>query len=234
MRNFHDIIALAAERHGGIEALEAALRDTPVLSPAEIAATPDDRILAAMTRRVFYAGFSSKVIDAKWDAFEAAFDRFDPGSCAAIAEEGFDAILRNKDIVRNGAKIASVRLNAAYVVDLAMQHGSAARFFADWPDDTYVALLETLKQRGNRLGGETGMRFLRDIRKAAVIPTRDVVAALVREGIPTGPPGGKRDFQAIQDACNTWSRECGRNLTEISRILAMSIGDIGTAHRRGH
>ena len=35
-----------------------------------------------MTRRIFYAGFSSKVIDDKWGAFEAAFDRFDPRACA--------------------------------------------------------------------------------------------------------------------------------------------------------
>lgn len=46
------------------------------------AAPPDDRILAGMTRRIFYAGFSSKVIDGRWPGFEAAFDGFDPPACA--------------------------------------------------------------------------------------------------------------------------------------------------------
>ena len=32
-----------------------------------------------------------------------------------------------------------------------------------------------------------------------------------------------RDLAVIQDACNRWSAESGRDLTEISRILAMSV-----------
>ena len=84
-----------------------------------------------------------------------------------------------------------------------------------------------LKKRGNRLGGDTGMRFLRAIGKPAFIPTGDVVAALIREGVLTKAPGGKGDFKTMQQAFNRWSAETGRDLTEISRILAMSIGDVG-------
>jgi hypothetical protein len=39
----------------------------------------------------------------------------------------------------------------------------------------------------------------------------------------TKPPGGKRDMRTIQDTFNAWSAESGRDLTEISRILAMSV-----------
>jgi hypothetical protein len=42
------------------------------------------------------------------------------------------------------------------------------------------------------------------------------------------PPGGKRDLAAIQAAFNQWSGESGRDLTAISRVLAMSID--GGAH----
>ena len=66
MRRFDEIIDLAAECHGGRDALERMLSETRPLAPQDIAKIPDDRILAAMTRRVFSAGFSSKVIDAKW------------------------------------------------------------------------------------------------------------------------------------------------------------------------
>jgi 3-methyladenine DNA glycosylase Tag len=222
MRDFNEIIAAAAAFKGGIGALEAALAETPALAPAVIAATPDDRILAAMTRRIFYAGFSAKVIDAKWEAFEAAFARFDPTACAFVTEAGFDALVRNGGIVRNGAKIRSVQVNAKLLLELAGEHGSAARCFADWPDSNYAGLLDLLKTRGSHLGGDAAMRFLRAIGKPAFLTTPDVVAALIAAGVIEHAPGGKRDLAAIQAAFNTWSRQSGRNLTEISRILAIS------------
>ena len=78
MTSFAEILARAVTRKGGEAALERILATTAPRPPAEIASTLDDRILAEMTRRIFYAGFSSKVIDDKWPAFEAGFDRFDP------------------------------------------------------------------------------------------------------------------------------------------------------------
>jgi 3-methyladenine DNA glycosylase Tag len=222
-RDFGKIIALAAERKGGPKALEKLLAETPASDSKTVAAMPDDRILATMTRRIFNAGFSSKVIDAKWEAFEAAFDRFDPRACAFMADERFDALMKDRGIVRNGAKIRAVQINAKLLLDLAAEHGSAARFFAQWPDADYVGLLDVLKKRGSHLGGDSGMRFLRAIGKPAFITSRDVVAALIREGVIERLPTSKRDLAAIQDACNEWSAASGRNLTEISRILAMSV-----------
>jgi len=226
VRAFREIVAIAADRRGGIEALEDALATSRSRSPAEIAATPDDRILAAMTRLVFQAGFSWQVIDAKWGGFEAAFDGFDPVRCAAMSDDRFDALLKDASIVRNGAKIRSVVANASFILDLAAESGSAARFFAGWPDNDYVGLLEVLKKRASRLGGDAGARFLRSIGKPGFILTADVVAALVREQVLSGPPGGRRDLAIVQDAFNRWSAESGRDLTAISRILAMSAGKI--------
>jgi 3-methyladenine DNA glycosylase Tag len=224
MHGFDEVVAMAASRRGGMVALEEELATTRSLPVVVIAATPDDRILSAMMRRVFQAGFSWKVIDAKWDGFEAAFDGFDPNDCAFMSETRFDALLKDTRIIRNGAKIRSVIANARFIVDLAGSHGSAARFLAEWPDADYIALLDLLKKRGSRLGGEAAMRFLRSIGKPAFIPTRDVVAALIREGVLDREPRGKRDFAVMQDAFNRWSAETGRDLTDISRILAMSVG----------
>ena len=224
MRDFSEIIALAAERQGGSRALEDALATTPALAPSAVAAIPEDRILAEMTRRTFNAGFSSKVIEAKWPAFEAAFKNFDPHACAFMSEEHFEALLQDHAIVRNGAKIKAVQVNAKLVLDLAASHGSAARFFANWPDKDHVGLLALLKERGSFLSGDGGMRFLRSLGKPAFITTKDVVAALIREGVISKAPSSKRDFATIQDVFNLWAGQSGRNLTEISRILAMSMG----------
>jgi 3-methyladenine DNA glycosylase Tag len=232
MRRFDAIVAIAAERQGGMSALEDALAVSRSRTREEIAATPDHRILAAMTRRIFQAGFAWKVVDAKWDAFEAAFGNFDPDRCASMSEERFDELLKDSSIVRNAAKIRSVALNGQFLLDLATDHGSAARFLADWPDGNYVGLLDLLKRRANRLGGEPAMRFLRSIGKPAFITTPDVAAALVREQVLTEKPGGKRDLAIIQDAFNQWSAESGRDLTAISRILAISVGAARTGDVR--
>lgn len=236
MTPFAEILARTATRKGGKAALERILATTAPRPPAEIASTPDDRILAEMTRRIFYAGFSSKVIDDKWPAFEAGFDRFDPSACAFMSEEHFDRLAQDRGIVRNGAKIKSVQINAQFLLALKAEHRSAARFFADWPDHDYVGLLDVLKKRASHLGGDAAGRFLRAIGKPAFITSPDMVAALIREGAIDRAPTGKRDLAIIQTAFNTWSAESGRDLTAISRILAMSVDASETtssSHRTG-
>jgi 3-methyladenine DNA glycosylase Tag len=234
MTPFAEILALAAERKGGMPALEQILVATAPRTPAQIASTEDDRILAEMTRRIFYAGFSAKVIDDKWPAFEKGFDGFDPNACAFMSEEHFDRLMQDRGIVRNGAKIKSVQINGQFLLTLKAEHGSAARFFADWPDADYVGLLDVLKKRASHLGGDAAGRFLRAIGKPAFIATPDMVAALVREGVIERPPTGKRDLSTVQAAFNRWSEESGRDLTAISRILAMTVDSqlIPTPHRK--
>jgi 3-methyladenine DNA glycosylase Tag len=169
------------------------------------------------------------VIEAKWPGFEAAFWGFDPNRCAMMSDEDLDGLLRDTRIVRNGQKISSVPLNARFLLDLAREHGSAGRFFADWPDEDFVGLLEVLKARASRLGGESAMRFLRMMGKPAFITSRDVAQALIEAGVLDKPPSGKRDLQKVQDAFNTWARESGRDLTSLSRALALSTGPVYAA-----
>ena len=234
MRPFDEILDLAAERHGGLPALEARLAATASRTPDEIAATPDDRVLSEMSRRVFQAGFVWSVIDAKWPGFEAAFDGFDPAACAMMSEERFDALLKDQRIVRNGAKVRSVIRNAQFVRDLAAEYGSAAACFACWPDDDYVNLLDLIKRRGDRLGGLSGMRLLRAIGKPAFITSESVTQALVREGVVEREPTSRRDLLTVQAAFNTWCEQSGRDLTTLSRILAMSVGEVWTTSTDGH
>lgn len=221
MRSFQDIYIIAAERKGGTDALEALL-DRPQ-SDDVVRLIPDDRWLSAMARGVFQAGFSWKVIEAKWPGFEEAFEGFKPGRVLFMADEGIDRWLNDTRIVRNGHKIRSVVENAAFVMDLASEHGSAGKFFADWPDEDFAGLLEVMKTRGSRLGGTTGQYLLRNMGKSSYILSRDVVARLIAEGVVDKNPTSKRDMAAVQSAFNAWSAESGRSLTEISRVLALSL-----------
>jgi len=222
MRSFDEIFAIAADRKGGPDALEALL-SKPQTAEA-LAAIPDDRWLAKLTQMVFSAGFNWKVIEAKWPGFETAFKGFDVGRCAFMDDEWFDSLLTDTRIVRNGTKIKSVPENAAFLLELQKEHGSAAKAFADWPSEDYTGLLSMLKTRGSRLGGTTAQYFLRFMGKDSYVLSADVVARLVAEGVVDKAPTSKKALAATQAAFNEWAAQSGRSLTEISRVLAMSVG----------
>ena len=226
MQSFDEIYDRAAARQGGEAALEALLGEWRSKSRDQLSAIPDDRWLSQMSVCVFRAGFNWRVIDNKWPGFEAAFHGFDPPLNAAMSEEEFDAHLKDTRIVRNAQRVASVRANGQFLVDLAREHGSAAKFFTDWPDSDFVGLLEVMKQRAARCAGETAMRYFRDMGKPAFITTRDVSAALVEAGVLEKPPKNRKDLQAVQAAFNAWTAESGRDFTALSRVLAMSTGPV--------
>jgi len=220
MRHFDEIFNIAADRHGGIKALNSQL--TKPATPDVLAAIPDDRWLSTLTRCIFQAGFNWKVIEAKWEGFETAFDGFDVGKCAFMDDTKFDALLVDPTIVRNGTKIATVRDNAAFLLELR-QDGGAGTVLGGWPSQDYIGLLDTLKTRGARLGGTTGQYAMRFCGRDSFILSRDVTARLIAEGVIDKPATSKTALRAVQDAFNTWMDQSGRSLTEISRVLAMSV-----------
>ncbi|MEM8728842.1 MAG: DNA-3-methyladenine glycosylase I [Pseudomonadota bacterium] len=221
MRTFNEIFDIAADRKGGPAALDALLSQPK--SARDLSDIPDDRWLSMMAKCVFQAGFSWKVIDAKWSGFEAAFEGFDPSRVAFFHDEDMDRLLSDKGIVRNGAKIASVVDNARMVLDLAAEHGGVGAFVAGWPVTDHAGLLADLNKRGNRLGGGTAQRMLRFMGRDGYVMSPDVVARLIAESIVTKQPSSKRDMAAVQTAFNTWMEQSGRGLTQISQVLAFSV-----------
>jgi 3-methyladenine DNA glycosylase Tag len=224
LRDFEEIYALAAARKGGPAALEALLAETPTVAPAVVAELSDDRVLSRMTRRIFAAGFSYRTIGRKWDAFEIAFSGFDPRACAAMSEQHFDALMADRNFTRNGPKVQAVMRNARFLLDLAAEHGTAAKFFAAWPDTDFINLVALIRKRGSYMGGETAMRFIRALGKPAFVNSPDMVAALIREGVLTSPSASRRAMATMQAALNEWVASWGRDLTVISRVLSMSVG----------
>ncbi len=220
MHHFDEIFTLAADRHGGPNALNEKLSKPKSL--AELAAMPDDRWLSIITKTVFQAGFNWKVIENKWDGFETAFDGFDVGRCAFMDDDKFDSLLQDTRIVRNGTKIAAVRDNAAFLLELR-EEGGAGQVLGGWPSTDYVGLLAMLGQRGSRLGGASAQYAMRFAGRDSFILSRDVTARLIAEGVVDKAPTSKKAMAAVQQAFNTWMDQSGRSLTEISRVLAMSL-----------
>lgn len=222
MKDYSYFRDLAEKRKGGAAALDALLSESSAPDHAAIAAMGDDRILSRFTKGVFCAGFNWSVIEKKWDGFEKAFWGFDVGRCSFLHDEDFDALITNTDIVRNGTKILSVRDNAIFLSDLAQEHGSAAKFFAQWPASDQVGLWDVMKKRGSRLGGTTGQYSLRFMGRDSFILSGSVIAALTGAGVIDGPATSKKAQKAIQEAFNGWVDESGESYTHVSRVLAMS------------
>ena len=222
MRTLDEIRAIAEARKGGSANLEKLIGsgDYPARDPKKMT---DDRWLSIFSRHVFAAGFNWKAIDRKWPGFEEAFKGFDVGACAMMDDAWMDALLKDTRIVRNGAKIASVRDNAAFLQELAVERGSAAATIADWPDGDYVGLLDALKRRGSRLGGSAAQYALRQGGKSGFILSPDVVGRLVAEGVVDKAPTSRKDMAAVQNAFDGWQSQSGLSLAEISRVLALSI-----------
>lgn len=221
MTTFDSIYARAVKRKGSPEALAELL---PVVkTPEALAAVDDHEILAEMTRCVFRSGFVWKIIENKWPGFEAAFHDFDVTRCAMLSDEELEQLQTDDRIVRHGKKILSVRENAKFIFDVRSDTGSFGVWLAQWPEDDFIELWAALKQRGNRLGGQTGRFFLRFIGRDTPVLSADVVRALVTAGVVDKAPTSRKALQATQDAFNAWRMESGRPYAEISRILGCSV-----------
>lgn len=160
-RRFAPILKMAASHHGGEKAVLEKSRNTRAVK--NLAKVPADRLLSEMTRCVFNAGFNWKVIEAKWDGFEAAFEGFDPGRLAFFGDEMMSQLVADPRIVRNGQKIKAALENAKFVAEIEAKEGGFGRFLAKWPGEDQTGLLDVLNKRGSRLGGATGQYFLRFI-----------------------------------------------------------------------
>jgi 3-methyladenine DNA glycosylase Tag len=221
---FKVIRARAEKRKGGARALEKLLPNKP--DSKALAKLTDDRALAAMTQRVFSAGFAWSVIENKWGGFEKAFLGFKPAKLIFQPDDFWEALLSDTRIVRNGAKIASVRENAAFVAEIAKEHGSFGKFLAKWPSSDQIGLLDLLAKRGSRLGGNTGQMFLRFVGWDGFVTSQDVVACLRDAGLDIAAEvKSKGDLAKVQVQFNAWARETGLPYTHLSRICALSVGE---------
>jgi 3-methyladenine DNA glycosylase Tag len=226
---FKTILARAEKRKGGPSGLRKLLPAKP--SARALEKLGDDRILSEMTKRVFSAGFAWSVIESKWPGFEKAFLGFEPAKLTFQPDDFWHDLLSDTAIVRNGAKINSVRENAAFVQEIAKEHGSFGKLLAKWPSSDEIGLLNLLNKRGSRLGGNTGQMFLRFIGWDGFVTSQDVIACLRDVGLDIAAEvKSKGDLAKVQAQFNAWAEETGLPYVQLSRICAMSIGENRAPH----
>lgn len=210
------------ERFESDAALEAFL--PKALTAEELQQKGNDRYLSAMTQRVFQAGIKHAVADAKWPAFEEAFNRFALEEMLHLSSENIQAHLANKQIIRHRAKLETIPKNAQFIIDIEKEYQcSFGEFIANWPISNIIGLWDLLGKRGARLGGRSAPGFLRLAGKDTFFLTSDVVARLVAAGIIEKTPTTKHDLQIVQNTFNDLQQGSGRQLCQLSAMLALSI-----------
>ncbi|GHG72548.1 DNA-3-methyladenine glycosylase [Alishewanella longhuensis] len=223
VEKFAAIMQRAQARKGGPAAL-AALLSKP-LPAHQLAAVSDNLLLAELTKKVFQSGFVWRVVRQKWPGFCEVFFDFDIEKILLLSDEMLEQKARDPRIIRNLNKVFTIRDNALMIYNLQREHGSFARFIADWPSADIIGLWGYLKKHGARLGGNTGPYALRAMGKDTFLLTQDVEAYLRAYGVFDGGINSKRSQQQIQQQFTQWQAESGLSLQEISQIVSYSVGE---------
>lgn len=223
MESFAALYQRACERKGGPKSVEALL--SKPLADSQVAALGDDRFLAEFTKKIFQSGFVWKVVRNKWPDFERLFFGFDIDKILLMSDEMFEQRAQDPSIIRNYRKIKTVRDNALMIESVRSEHGSFARFVANWPADDMIELWAYLKQHGARLGGNTGPYALRFLGKDTFLLSRDVSSYFLQRNIISGGVTSKRSLSAIQASFNELQQQSGRSLQELSQLISFSVGD---------
>ncbi len=121
----------------------------------------DDAYFENMTRVIFIAGLSWKMIDTKWPNFEKAFKNFSIDKVAQFSDSDVEQLMNNPGIVRNRAKIVATIHNARQFQNIKKEFRSFQRFIDSLDkSNNYASAVKELGKRFNRLGPSSARIFL--------------------------------------------------------------------------
>ncbi|PHQ86931.1 MAG: 3-methyladenine DNA glycosylase [Thalassobium sp.] len=193
-------------------------------SAKQLAAIPDDRWLSVLSQCVFQSGFNWTVVANKWPRFEEVFLGFDVIDLVMQPDEFYERLMQETGIIRHHAKIKAVHENAIFFHDLIQSHGSVGQYFSAWKPEDYADNLREFRKRSNRGGGRTGQVFLRAMGVDTLMFSNDMLQALISTGVIEAAPSSKASWAKLQATMDRWREETGLGLSEISQILAWSVG----------
>jgi 3-methyladenine DNA glycosylase Tag len=112
--------------------------------------------LEAMTHAVFHGGISWRVVEAKWPDIQEAFGGFDPLHVAELDARDIDALMTDRRVIRNRAKLEATVDNAQTLLELDAEHGGFRRYLRS--HGSFEATVADLK-RQFRFVGDTGAYY---------------------------------------------------------------------------
>ena len=84
--------------------------------------------LEMMSRAIFSAGLSWRVIEAKWPGTVKAFDAFDPETVAAYSPNDIERLMVDPGVVHNRKKIEAIVANAGELIVVDRDFGGFAKY----------------------------------------------------------------------------------------------------------
>ena len=132
----------------------------PLEIPERKRPADDSGYLEELTRAIFQAGFSWRVIRDKWPNFRRAFDNFEIEAVAGYGEPDIERLVADAGIVRNRSKIESTIANARTMWELCQEHGTFHQYLRSLDSMDYAGRRKELSSRFKNLGPTGVFTFL--------------------------------------------------------------------------
>jgi 3-methyladenine DNA glycosylase Tag len=100
----------------------------PAGPPEKIAPESLNDYLEIMSKSVFRAGMSWKVIESKWPGIREALRGFEIDVVADLHEKDIEDLMKDTRVVRNSRKLAAIVHNAQKILELDEAHGSFQQY----------------------------------------------------------------------------------------------------------
>ena len=126
--------------------------------PPQVKPTSLADYLDAMSRAIFSAGISWKVIEAKWEGTCKAFEGFDPETVAAYNPDDIERLMTDPGVVHNRKKIEAIVANAGELIVTDRDFGGIEKYLASFEDND--DLVKDLHKRFGFLGESVAHFFL--------------------------------------------------------------------------
>ena len=121
----------------------------------------DDAYFENMTRVIFIAGLSWKMIGKKWPNFRKAFKNFSVDEVAKFGKIDIQRLLGDASKVRNRAKITATINNAKRFQETKKEYGSFERYLDSLDkSNNYALVIKELSKKFSRIGPSSARIFL--------------------------------------------------------------------------
>jgi 3-methyladenine DNA glycosylase Tag len=114
--------------------------------------------LEALSRSVFRAGISWRLIDSKWETIRAAFAGFEPEVVAEYDEKDVERLLADPGVIRSRAKIEATVDNAQALLELDAEHRGFRTYLRSHA--TFEDTVADLKRQFRFIGDSGAYHFL--------------------------------------------------------------------------
>jgi 3-methyladenine DNA glycosylase Tag len=141
--------------------------EMPARPPEKVTPQSLNDYLEIMSKSVFRAGMSWKVIENKWPGIREALRGFDIHAVASLHEEDIEDLMEDTRVVRNFRKLTAIVANAQRILELDEEYGSFQNYLRSQGD--FDATLKAM--RGDfKFMGPTGIYVFLYVVGEDVIP----------------------------------------------------------------